>query len=212
MTLATASPHPLTSQRSRWTVALAAGLTLLRDPKRVDQVLVLADIVNVGAYRRLAREMVTTSIWTRHTIDLARLRSLPDGTLGREYVRFLDANELAPEGLTGPPRIEDPVAASVARRLRQTHDVWHVMTGYEPDVRGEILLQAFTFGQVRTPSALLITLFGVLRWMFFYRGLARDVLRAYRRGKRAKALAGMPWEADFATPVDALRERTSLTS
>jgi ubiquinone biosynthesis protein COQ4 len=211
---------PLTHRHSRWATALGAGLTLLRDPKRVDQVLLLADTVNVRAYRRIGARMKETAcgrrlidaraVWTKSSMH--RLGSLPDGVLGREYQRFLADNALSPEGLSSPPRIDDPIAAYVARRLRQTHDVWHVLTGYEPDVRGEILLQAFTFAQVRSPSALLIVLFGLLRWMWFYKSLVVDVVTAYRRGKRAGFLAAIRWEDEWSTPLVALQKRLALVS
>ena len=42
----------------------------------------------------------------------------------------------------------------VIKRLRQTHDLWHVLTGIDLDVPGELELQAFTLLQMRVPSTL----------------------------------------------------------
>src|SRR5581483_1426369 len=80
----------------------------------------------------------------REHVDFDALRRLPDGTLGREYVRFLDDNHITPD-VFQKPEIGDDRIAYVMQRVRQTHDLWHVLTGYTPDVPGEILLQAFTY-------------------------------------------------------------------
>ena len=70
----------------------------------------------------------------RTHVDFDGLRKLPDGTLGREYTRFLDENGITPDAFEELPRVGDPRAAWLMLRLRQTHDLWHVLTGYRPDV------------------------------------------------------------------------------
>jgi len=45
------------------------------------------------------------------TLDMARLRGLPDGTLGREYVRFLEDNVSV-----GFQRVQTAVAADPCAR------------------------------------------------------------------------------------------------
>jgi ubiquinone biosynthesis protein Coq4 len=42
-------------------------------------------------------------------------------------------------------------AAYVELRLSQTHDLWHVITGFDPTVAGEIGLQAFHLTQFPYP-------------------------------------------------------------
>jgi ubiquinone biosynthesis protein COQ4 len=90
-------------------------------------------------------------------------------------------------------------------RFRQTHDLWHVLTGYAPDVEGEILLQAFTYAQTGVPSALLIAALGTLRWAKLAPSHARKLLEAHRRGKATARLATFRWERHWATPVETLR-------
>jgi ubiquinone biosynthesis protein COQ4 len=80
-----------------------------------------------------------------------------------------------------------------------------VLTGYEPDVPGEIRLQAFTYAQTGAPSALVLTIFGSLRWTLSQKGHVGEVLRAYRRGKATKWLPTFRWEDHWATPVEELR-------
>ena len=64
--------------------------------------------------------------------DLAWLRTLPPGSLGREYARFLDANGIEPLVVSAELKErfrENPYAL----RYTATHDLHHVLTGFEPD-------------------------------------------------------------------------------
>jgi ubiquinone biosynthesis protein COQ4 len=93
--------------------------------------------------------------------------------------------------------------------MRQTHDLWHVLTGYTPDVRGEVLLQAFTYGQTRAPSSLLLALFASVRWAFRWPNQAKALRAAFNHGKSTAFLPLVRWEEDWSTPVAVLRDRFS---
>jgi ubiquinone biosynthesis protein COQ4 len=196
--------------------AVGAGLALLRDPGRLDQALVLTQAVNAGMAansvvrieatgegKRLLEERPRID---RAHVDFEALRRLPDGTLGREYVRFLDDNGIGPEPFETLPDIGDPRAAWLVLRMRQTHDLWHVLTGYRPDVEGEVLLQAFTYAQVRAPSALLIVVFGSLRLLSRGLGYLRALRHAFARGRATRFLATFRWEEHWDRPLAVLRE------
>lgn len=190
--------------------------TLARDPGRLDQVLELAQTVNVGAVARAVERIEADGAGhalleeqpriDRAHVDFDGLRALPEGTLGREYVRFLDDNDIGPDAFAQGPDVGDPRLNYVMLRMRQTHDLWHVLTGYSPDVRGELLLQAFTYAQTRAPSALIISLFGTVRWAFKWPGQTRALREAFERGKRTGFLPTFRWEDHWSTPVSELRE------
>ena len=204
---------PSFSERVRTAARTLA--TLGRDPGRLDQVLVLAQTVNLPAVARAidvidenpaGRQLLAEQPRIdRAHVDFAALHELPDGTLGREYVRFLDDNGITPDAFQELPDVGDPRAAYVMLRMRQTHDLWHVLTGYMPDVRGEVLLKAFTYGQTRAPSALLIALFGSLRWALAWPSHTKALREAFSRGKSTGFLATFRWEEHWATPVTELR-------
>jgi ubiquinone biosynthesis protein COQ4 len=189
--------------------------TLARDPGRLDQVLILGQTINMKALaeglERLANDPDGLALLEaqpridREHVDFDALERLPDGTLGREYIRFMKDNGITPDAFATVPDVGDPRGAYVMLRIRQTHDLWHVLTGYTPDVRGEIVLQAFTYAQLGSPSALLITIFGSVRWAVGWDGQIAELRRAYRRGKQTKFLVTFPWEQHWATPVAELR-------
>jgi ubiquinone biosynthesis protein COQ4 len=204
----------------RITTAASALATLSRDPSRLDQVLVLGQAMNV---KRLARALERMTLdpegarllAERPRIDAAHvdwdaLERLPDGTLGREYVRFLRDNGITPDAFEKLPDVGDERAAYIMLRIRQTHDLWHVLTGYKPDIRGELLLQAFTFAQTKSPSAFIISVFGSARFSVrFPREVlshGRGLVRAWRRGTRTKFLPTFAWEDHWSTPVADLRD------
>ncbi len=77
--------------------------------------------------------------------DAEWLRSLPEGSVGAAYRAFVAPRNLSAYGLAEESRklpdadvdAQHPVAW-YARRLRDVHDVWHVLTGYGADALGEV--------------------------------------------------------------------------
>ena len=65
----------------------------------------------------------------------ARLRLLPEGTLGREYVKFLDARAWPLPGEKGA--VSDIIVY---------HDMAHVLSGYGTDPGGEVEVACFSAG------------------------------------------------------------------
>jgi ubiquinone biosynthesis protein COQ4 len=159
------------------------------------------------------RELLRTrpAIDTDH-VDLDALAALPEGTLGRSYVEFLRARGLTPEIFTPPRQVRDERVRYLAQRIRQTHDLWHVLTGYDTNVFGEVELQAFTFAQLRLPFSFLVAVFGLFKQQPFSPAAIARVWAAYRRGRRAQPLAWRMWERQFATPLPQLRASLGLVT
>lgn len=145
-------------------------------------------------------------------VDLAALARLPEGTLGRAYSDFLRARNLTPEVFVPPREVRDERVRYLSQRMRQTHDLWHVLTGYDTDVIGEVELQAFMYAQLRTPFSLVVALFGLGNVRPRSPGVARRVWAAYQRGKRAEPLAWRFWERHFTSSVADLRRVLRLAS
>ena len=205
----------------RWRIALTALAKVVRDPERTEQVLVFSTYANAGSMpARLDLffdDPNGRKLYTEHraidskTIDLDALAALPEGTLGHAYAHFLRSRGLTPDVFDGQPEgIADPRAAYVIQRMRQTHDLWHVVTGNDTDPRGEVALQAFTFAQVRAPSTLILSAVGTLRGSRHDRRLLRDVVRAYRMGSAAEKLVAFPWEDHWSTPLVEVRAMLGL--
>lgn len=210
------------SHFERWKRALIALRKVLADPDRTDQVLVFLGLINSGSSTaaridRFFADPAGQALYDQHraidsrTVDLDALSALPEGTLGHAYAAFLRSHGLTPEVFDGaPPGISDPRRSYVVQRMRQTHDLWHVVTGCETDPAGEIALQAFTFAQVRSPGSAILAVTGALRGMRQKPGIVRDMIALYRIGARARRLPSFAWEDHWATPLAEVRAMLGL--
>lgn len=150
--------------------------------------------------------------------DYERLRTLPAGTLGREYVRELDERGIHPVELDRQThaayvgRAFSREHAYVRDRVRQTHDLYHTLTGYGIDVLGEAGVLAFTFGQTGNKGwAMLVFLNGLSALSKGRLDGWRVAWKGYRRGRQARFLAAVnDWERLFQLPIDAARAELGI--
>ena len=209
------------STTERWSRAMKSLARVVANPEQTEEVLEFTSLINSATTsHRLARFYADPrgqALYDQqrtidsHTVDLAALAALPDGTLGHAYATFLRSRGLTPELFDGPPEgISDPKLAYVMQRMRQTHDLWHVVTGCETDPAGEIALQAFTYAQLRAPSSAILAVIGTLKALRMKPGIVRDVVALYRTGVHANRLATFPWEDHWATPLTEVRSLLGL--
>lgn len=142
-------------------------------------------------------------------LDLAALEQLPAGTLGHEFAAYFRTNGISP--FVSPYEIRSDLDF-ISKRYRETHDIYHVLTGYRTDVEGEMELQAFAMGNLGIRSALLIVVVGALSMLAERRmpltgigSYVRGLRAAYRRGKRARSFLPFRFENHWDTPVETLR-------
>jgi len=195
---------------------------VLANPGDTEQVLAFLGVINSGraSNARVARFFADpdgAALYAEHraidsrTLDLDTLAALPEGTLGHAYAKFLRSRGLTPEVFDGPPEgIADPRRSYVVQRLRQTHDLWHVVTGCETDPAGEVALQAFTYAQLRSPGSAILALTGAIKGLRQKPGIVRDAIALYRIGVRAGRLPSFAWEDHWATPLPAVRAMLGL--
>jgi len=97
----------------------------------------------------------------------------------------------------------------MARRYRDTHDTWHILTGYDTTILGEMCLAMFSFAQTKSLGWLLISFIG-----FAHRGMKLSdiglIRKAYLRGKDAKFLLAENYDALFDEGITAARTRLGL--
>jgi len=141
--------------------------------------------------------------------DRDALRELPEGTLGRAYLELVEREGMTTKGIVdasdeGMVRRDEVIEEqrTISDRMRDTHDLWHVVTGYGPDLLGEAALLCFTYAQTKHPGIALIALLAILKSV----PNARPVMiEGYRRGKRAEWLPAVAWEGLLARPLTEVR-------
>lgn len=150
--------------------------------------------------------------------DPVWLAQFGPGTVGATYRAFREARGFTAEGLADEARKVAPLADAphpviwYSRRIRDVHDIWHVLTGYETDALGEACVVAFSYAQTRNVG------FAFIGW-----GAAREIQRqsrqvparravwqAYCNGRAARWLPGLDYEALFAEPLDSARTRLGI--
>jgi ubiquinone biosynthesis protein COQ4 len=204
---------------TRVRLGVGAALSLARDPNDTEQVFILARAFDGDSLPRIRRELVRSAqgrqllaerpaIDTRH-VDFAQLRALPADTLGGAYARMLQERNLDPD-LFLPPKLIDPELGYIAQRIRQTHDLWHVLTGLSTSVPSEIALQAFTYAQLRQRFSRVIAIGGTLLFALRYPFLFKLTSHWYRAGLRTPFLLAERWESQWQEPLAAVRERLGL--
>ena len=145
--------------------------------------------------------------------DIDALDRYPEGSLGKAYARHLLDHGFDPDYFRKIDVVDD--IDYVLMRVRQTHDIWHVITGFGTDRVGELGLKAVELAQLRRPMAAVITTGGVLRYLFKDPDNLGLVLWAiahgYRLGCRAKSLLAQKWEEHWDRPVAQWRAQLNIT-
>lgn len=210
--------------------ALRAARTLAADPDDLPQVFTIIESLSGTTLARLTRRMCADSTGARLVsarpdivallADRAALARLPDGSLGRAYLEFVERENISAEGIReaavkGTERTSSmpPPLDWMYARLRDTHDLWHAATGYSGDVLGETALLAFTLAQSWNPAIALIIAIGISKTFGTPgRGAAdrRTILDGFRRGIAAKWLPAQDWESLLPLPLGEVRRRLAL--
>jgi ubiquinone biosynthesis protein COQ4 len=208
--------------------AFRAARKLAADPDDLPQVFTIVESLSGDTLARITRRMQSSEVGRRliaarpdivdRLADRAALARLPEGTLGRAYLAFVERENISAEGIRAAElkgkRRRDPFPPPfdwVSDRMRDTHDLWHAATGYSGDVVGELALLAFILAQTWNPGiALILSIAWVKTYEFGGAESRRTIIDGYRRGRKAAWLADQDWEALLELPLDEVRKRLSL--
>ena len=205
-------------------VVARAIVRVLADSTHTEEIHWVEEITGRGPYRRLLAERAgdpqlqgllrERPELSPATVALDELRALPGSTLGGAYVRHLDDNGLTPSSQAADTRyVSEPDIAYLMRRFRRTHDIWHALLGLGITGHEEVLLHAFSWGQLRLPVSALVVVFGTLKHIVIERRwqtLRHSLYEAYQLGRDAAPLLPVPWETLWSEPIDDLRTRYHL--
>lgn len=144
--------------------------------------------------------------------DREALALMPEGSLGRKYLDFVQAEQLTAEGLVdaseeGGTRLTEESEKLYSARVRDMHDLWHVVTGYGRDGLGELCLLGFSYAQIGNLGVGFIILMGTRKgWQDFPgTGIPKAVREGYHLGKQAEWLPAADWEHLLSRPLDEVR-------
>jgi ubiquinone biosynthesis protein COQ4 len=218
--------QPMLDTRLRPLQAVKAVRRLLANPDATEEVFVILRAMRgrsgIRLFRRFQQSVVGKRILTeRRSLfaalsDSAALAAMPAGSLGHDYRNFMAAENPSADGLLAPSQSweEEPVSAEVRlfrERMRDMHDLTHVLTGYGRDPLGELCLLAFTYAHTGNPGMALIALMGALKIKSW--PVRRAVFEAWRHGRGTRCrFAVMDWEALLPEQLDMLRRRFAIAA
>ena len=207
-------------------VALRAMRELLRNPDDTTQVFHIIEALKVNSLGRAVKRLESTDrgrvlLQAKPNIvpklnDRAWLLSLPAGSVGRAYYDFVHAEDLSADGWIASSETSareelyrglSEEEMWLAARLRDIHDLQHVMTGYGRDPVGE--LRVLSFMTTQTPNRGINFIVWVARWKYLREVPQFDVRRLIREGaviaRNAVWMAEIHWEEELAEPLEAVR-------
>lgn len=144
------------------------------------------------------------------------LSSLPPGSLGRAYYEWTAARDFSADGIAEAirnqvPRQLDGPGSTMAARVVDMHDLWHVLNGWDSDIFGELHLLGFSYAQLGAYAWLLLALLTNLGLIMVGRFEGIGYLRnSIRRGRKASLLTAVDWEAMLLLPLDEVRQRLGI--
>jgi len=151
--------------------------------------------------------------WLPAPFNLDDLAKLPEGTLGHIYAREMKARGFDPYFYKKVPVVDD---ISYLKMLwRSTHDIYHVVTGFDTDGIGEIGLQAFVLAQTPIPISVMLVSFGMVIISLYqptkFNDLMREIARGYRLGSHTPGkLIAQKWDQFWNVQLSEIRARLGI--
>ena len=218
--------HVPTSPLNKLILAVHSGLQVLQNPERAQELAILGEVTGERVLRTMHLRMCQDPQGLRiledkprlrtgtssNLINLDALRSLPESTFGRQYVRFIDQHGFHPNERASVQYVDDPELAYVMLRFREMHDFWHVLFDLPPSELGEIGLKLVELVQTGLPVCALSGLLGPLRLSAGERGhvWSRYVPWAHRQGLKCPNLLCVYYEREFETDLEELRAQLEI--
>lgn len=201
---------------------MVAGLAaFLRHPDSLDSVYKVAtSLENSPLAAQMGRHLLAKPAmaalvaerWRPPPLDLEALEQLPPGTLGHVYadqlrrLGFTPLQELHPTPTSTPQKY-------LTTRLRETHDIAHVLTGFGVDPASELGLQGFNLAQTRTPLAVMLIFGGLLTALQQdepLEPLLRALARGFELGLQADCVVAHKLEEGWDRPLAEWQQQLGL--
>ncbi|XP_032395020.1 ubiquinone biosynthesis protein COQ4 homolog, mitochondrial isoform X4 [Etheostoma spectabile] len=214
--------HIHTTPIQKLVLAVGSGVAALHDPHRHDMVAVLGEATGHLALINLRDKMRNdpegyTILKERprirlSTLDLSEMTSLPDGSFGREYLRFLQDNDVTPDSRADVRFVDDEELAYVMQRYREVHDLLHTLLGMPTNMLGEVAVKWFEAAQTGLPMCAFGAVLGPLRLSTSRLKLLFTSLGpwALRNGHRANCVLSIFYERRWAQSIEDLRQELNI--
>lgn len=145
-------------------------------------------------------------------LDLDELVKYPRGSLGYTYAKVMKRLGYAAHFYSDRPGIDEETDY-VTMRVRKTHDLHHIVTGFSMIGPGELGVIAVTALQYGYPAFMTIDLGAIALSMLRVEGWGQHIhyVRAgWDMAERTKPLMGVRWEEGLDKPLDIWRKELNV--
>ncbi|XP_058472542.1 ubiquinone biosynthesis protein COQ4 homolog, mitochondrial isoform X1 [Solea solea] len=214
--------HIPTTPIQKALLAVGSGVAALQNPYRHDMVAVLGEttghlaLINLRDRMRNDPEGYTILIERPRirlsTLDLSKMSSLPDGSFGREYFRFLEDNHVTPDSRADVKFVDNEELAYVIQRYREVHDLLHTLLGMPTNMLGEVAVKWFEAAQTGLPMCTLGAVLGPLRLNASRLQTLFTTLGpwALQNGRRARCVLSIFYERRWEQSLEDLRQELNI--
>ncbi|MBW2386456.1 MAG: hypothetical protein JRG92_22740, partial [Deltaproteobacteria bacterium] len=153
--------------------------------------------------------------------DDVSLGAMPKGSFADAYLVYMDDEGMAPAAAFLEAAGLDEKAKRFGwsddqlwfvRRMANSHDLFHVLGGYDRTITGEVGVDAYTAGHIPLiPIRLMMVYFLILKPSQPI-GWARYVLNSYRHGRSTPSLFCVDYEAVLPLPLAEVRRQIGIPS
>jgi len=204
---------------------------LIADKEDTEQVFHIIRALSGNSFTKRAREFWSSSIGKsllaepQNLVEILddhkSLRKLPMGTVAHAYCDFMEREGLSAQGLVDELDKYRPADMYFNdqvdwyfRRLRDTHDLMHVLTGYGRDALGEQCVLAFTYSQQPALAHLFLGYAGayeIARRATVKVPVFRAVREGQKSGKACPRLVEMSIRELLAMPLEDARQKLGIS-
>lgn len=179
-----------------------------------DAALLESQLYGFGTAPRLLQQLQGLTGYELN-LDLEQLQQLPKGSLGYEYAQHMQKNGIRPLEISEDLQ-EEAQQHPFALRYTLTHDIFHVLLGFDTSYPGEMGVFGFIVGQNYTQALNGLYPLAKLILMLIKPWQAKKILASARRGKKlgeqADCLLTYPFEENWARPIADVQAELGLVS
>lgn len=192
-------------------------------PERNENIVALGESTAIKpVLRRLQKQMLSDPVGrqilrerpriTSTSLDLLHLRSLPDNTIGKTYVKWLDREGVSPDTRVAVRYIDDEELAYIFQRYRECHDFYHAITGLPIIIEGEIAVKVLEFMNMGIPMPGLGALMAPLRLKKSQKERLYNIYYpwAFKSGLNSKPLINVYWENVLEEDINQFRDKIGI--
>lgn len=200
---------------------LLACLRFVKDPRRTEEVFALSAQLASPEKFRATLALLKQNPETKNLIESnyrpgridRNIETYAPGTLGRAYLQYMRDNNLDPDFYEVLPT--DSEINFVRTRIRETHDIWHVITEFKTDNAGEAGLGAVYVSQMQSSVLALTTGLLLVHAVLFdssnIPNYFEQIARGWKIGKASYPLFARRWEEELHRPLAEIRKELGIS-